>query len=46
MALLRFLPANLNIPFMSGRVYSSVFSGLLVSWFHSILANGRLEHRY
>ena len=31
MAILRFLPANLNIPFMSGRVYSSVFSGLLVA---------------
>ena len=31
MAILRFLPANLNIPFMNGRVYSSVFSGLLVA---------------
>ena len=31
MAILRFLPAILNIPFMNGRVYSSVFSGLLVA---------------
>jgi len=31
MALLRLLPANLNIPFMRGRLYSSVFSALLVA---------------